>query len=236
MKIKDLKVEINGKAILHGIDLLIQERSVHLLMGPNGGGKSSLANVIMGNPKYKITNGDITFQGQDLLALKVNERAKKGVMLAFQEPVEIPGVNVMNYLVTVYTNLIGKNPNLRSEIKEMMNELNLPESFLKRSLNEGFSGGEKKRFELLQIMLLKPKLAILDEIDSGMDIDSVKFLGKTVRKLIDSTTFLMITHNDHILDYVKPDSVSIIKEGKIIKTGDYNLIEEIRQKGFNEVI
>lgn len=235
LEIKDLEAEVNGKDILHGINLTLDDNSMHVLMGPNGSGKSSLANVLMGNPKYKVSAGTIKFRGENLLPLKANERAKMGIMLAFQEPVEIPGVNVMNFLVTVYTNIIGKNPNLRNEIKEIMAKLNLPESFLKRSLNEGFSGGEKKRFELLQVMLFKPKLAILDEIDSGMDIDSVKFLGKVVKNLIDTTSFLMITHNDHILDYIKPNSVSIIKEGKITKTGDYNLIDEIRQKGFNEV-
>ncbi len=236
IKINKLEAEVNGKSILKGVDLVVNDKEIHLLMGPNGSGKSSLANVIMGNPKYVVKNGSIIFNGEDLLALKVNERAKRGVMLAFQEPVEIPGVNVMNFLTTVYTNLKGRNPNLRNEIKEMMSDLNLPESFLKRSLNEGFSGGEKKRFELLQIMLLKPKFAILDEIDSGMDIDSVKFLGQVIKKLADSTSFLMITHNDRILEHIKPDSVSIIKDGKIIKTGDSSLINQIIQNGYKEVI
>ncbi len=236
LKIKDLKAEVNGKKILNGVNMTVKENDIHILMGPNGGGKSSIANIIMGNPKYKVTEGTIEYANQSILNLKVDERAKKGIFLAFQEPVEIPGVNVMNFLTTVYINLKGKNPNLRKEIIEKMKELNLPESFLKRSLNEGFSGGEKKRFELLQVMLLKPKLAILDEIDSGMDIDSVKFLGVVIKSLLNTTSFIMITHNDHILDYIKPNSVSIIKEGKILKNGDYKLIEEIKQKGYNGVI
>lgn len=235
LKINGLKADVSGKNILNGIDLSIQNNEIHILMGPNGSGKSSLANVLMGNPKYHVSEGEIRYCGEDLLNVKVNERANKGILLAFQEPVEIPGVNVMNFITTVYTNLKGRTPNLRKDILEKMKELNLPESFLKRSLNEGFSGGEKKRFELLQIMLLKPRLAILDEIDSGMDIDSVKFLGKVIRSLLGTTSFLMITHNDHILEYIKPNSVSVIKQGKIIRNGDYKLIEEIKQKGYEVV-
>ena len=236
IKVNGLETEVNGKKVLNGVDLLIQRGKIHVLMGPNGSGKSTLANVIMGNPKYNVTAGHITIDGEDLLKLKVNERAKKGIFLAFQEPVEISGVNVMNFLTTTYTNLNGKNPELRKEVVRTMNELNLPDSFLKRSLNEGFSGGEKKRFELLQVMILKPKIAILDEIDSGMDVDSVKLLGEITKKLSKETGFLMITHNDHVLDYIKPDAVSIIKNGKIIRSGDYQLIKQIREKGYSEIL
>ena len=236
IKVNGLETEVNGKKVLNGVDLLIQRGKIHVLMGPNGSGKSTLANVIMGNPKYNVTAGRITIDGEDLLKLKVNERAKKGIFLAFQEPVEISGVNVMNFLTTTYTNLNGKNPELRKEVVQTMQELNLPDSFLKRSLNEGFSGGEKKRFELLQVMILKPKIAILDEIDSGMDVDSVKLLGEITKKLSKDTGFLMITHNDHVLDYIKPDAVSIIKNGKIIRSGDYQLIKQIREKGYSEIL
>ena len=231
IEINGLEVSVNQKNVLNGVDLLVQRGKIHVLMGPNGSGKSTLANVIMGNPKYTVNAGSIKFDKEDLLKLKVNERAKKGIFLAFQEPVEISGVNTMNFLVTAYNNLKGKDPELRKEIIKMMNELNLSDSFLKRSLNEGFSGGEKKRFELLQVMLFKPKIAILDEIDSGMDIDSVRMLGKVTKNLSKDTGFLMITHNDHILDYVKPDMVSVMKEGKIIKSGDYQLIEQIKKEG-----
>jgi Fe-S cluster assembly ATP-binding protein len=236
IEINGLEVSVNQKNVLNGVDLLVQRGKIHVLMGPNGSGKSTLANVIMGNPKYTVNAGSIKFDKEDLLKLKVNERAKKGIFLAFQEPVEISGVNTMNFLVTAYNNLKGKDPELRKEIIKMMNELNLSDSFLKRSLNEGFSGGEKKRFELLQVMLFKPKIAILDEIDSGMDIDSVRMLGKVTKNLSKDTGFLMITHNDHILDYVKPDMVSVMKEGKIIKSGDYQLIEQIKKEGYKRLI
>ena len=236
IEINGLEVSVNQKKVLNGVDLVIQRGKIHVLMGPNGSGKSTLANVIMGNPKYTVTSGSIKFDREDLLKLKVNERAKKGIFLAFQEPVEISGVNTMNFLVTAYTNLKGKDPELRKEIIKEMDELNLPDSFLKRSLNEGFSGGEKKRFELLQVMLLKPKIAILDEIDSGMDIDSVRMLGEITKNLSKDIGFLMITHNDHILDYVKPDRVSVMKDGKIIKSGDYQLIEQIKKEGYKQLI
>ncbi len=236
IEINGLEVSVNQKKVLNGVDLLIQRGKIHVLMGPNGSGKSTLANVIMGNPKYTVTSGSIKFDREDLLKLKVNERAKKGIFLAFQEPVEISGVNTMNFLVTAYTNLKGKDPELRKEIIKEMDELNLPDSFLKRSLNEGFSGGEKKRFELLQVMLLKPKIAILDEIDSGMDIDSVRMLGEITKNLSKDIGFLMITHNDHILDYIKPDMVSVMKDGKIIKSGDYQLIEQIKKEGYKQLI
>ena len=236
IEINGLEVSVNKKTVLNGVDLLVQRGKIHVLMGPNGSGKSTLANVIMGNPKYTVNAGSIKFDGEDLLKLKVNERAKKGIFLAFQEPVEISGVNTMNFLVTAYTNLKGKNAELRKEIIKKMNELNLSDSFLKRSLNEGFSGGEKKRFELLQVMLFKPKIAILDEIDSGMDIDSVRMLGEVTKNLSKDTGFLMITHNDHILDYIKPDMVSVMKEGKIIKSGDYQLIEQIKREGYKQLI
>ena len=236
IEIKGLEVSVNQKNVLNGVDLLVQRGKIHVLMGPNGSGKSTLANVIMGNPKYTVKSGSIKFNEEDLLKLKVNERAKKGIFLAFQEPVEISGVNTMNFLVTAHTNLKGKDPELRKEIIKKMNELNLPDSFLKRSLNEGFSGGEKKRFELLQVMLLKPKIAILDEIDSGMDIDSVRMLGEVTKNLSKDTGFLMITHNDHILDYIKPDVVSVMKDGKIIKSGDYQLIEQIKKEGYKQLI
>ncbi|MCL4376353.1 Fe-S cluster assembly ATPase SufC [Candidatus Parvarchaeota archaeon] len=236
IEIKGLEVSVNQKNVLNGVDLLVQRGKIHVLMGPNGSGKSTLANVIMGNPKYTVKSGSIKFNEEDLLKLKVNERAKKGIFLAFQEPVEISGVNTMNFLVTAHTTLKGKDPELRKEIIKKMNELNLPDSFLKRSLNEGFSGGEKKRFELLQVMLLKPKIAILDEIDSGMDIDSVRMLGEVTKNLSKDTGFLMITHNDHILDYIKPDVVSVMKDGKIIKSGDYQLIEQIKKEGYKQLI
>jgi Fe-S cluster assembly ATP-binding protein len=234
--IKGLEVSVNGKKVLNGVDISVQRGKIHVLMGPNGSGKSTLANVIMGNPKYIVNAGSIKFDNEDILKLKVNERAKKGIFLAFQEPVEISGVNTMNFLVTAHTNLKGKNPELRKEIIKKMGELNLSELFLKRSLNEGFSGGEKKRFELLQVMLLNPKIAILDEIDSGMDVDSVRLLGEITKKLSKDTGFLMITHNENILDYIKPDIVSIMKDGKIIRSGDYQLIEQIKKEGYKQLI
>lgn len=236
LEIRGLEATVNDKKVLNGVDLSVSSGSIHILMGPNGSGKSSLANIIMGNPKYFVVAGSVKLDGEDLLKLKVNERAKKGIFLAFQEPVEIPGVNSMNFLMTAYSNLNGRDPQLRKEVTKRMEELKLPESFLKRPLNEGFSGGEKKRFELLQLMTLKPKIAVLDEIDSGLDVDSVKLLGKIIKDLAKRTAFLMITHNDHLLDYVKPDRVSIMKEGRIIQTGDSNLVEKIRKEGYEKLI
>ncbi len=237
LKVNSLEVSVNNKKILKGVDIDVKVGEIHVLMGPNGSGKSTLANVIMGNPKYLVDKGSIKFNDEDLLKLRVDERARRGIFLAFQEPVEIPGVNAMNFIVTAYSNLKkDKNPNLRKSVIENMQTVNLSDSFLKRSLNEGFSGGEKKRFELLQLMTLKPKIAILDEIDSGLDIDSVRLLGKITKELSKEMGFLMITHNDHILDSIKPDKVSIIKDGRIIKTGDYSLIQDIRKEGYEKLI
>jgi len=240
LEIKDLHVSREGKEILKGLNIEIQPGKVYALMGPNGAGKSTLSNVIMGHPKYQITKGKIILDGTDITNLPTNERAKKGLFLSFQYPTEIPGVTLGNFLRTAYNNLKGTKIGVLEfyqKIKEEMKKLDIDLSFTKRYLNEGFSGGEKKRAEILQLILFQPKYAILDECDSGLDINAIKTVGENIQKLKDEKrAILLITHYYRILNYITPDVVFIIKEGKIVKTGDADLAKEIEERGFNHYL
>ena len=249
--IKNLKASVEGKEILKGIDLEVKPGELHVLMGPNGSGKSTLAQVIAGHPSYKIIDGRLWMSGKEISKLTPDKRAKLGIFLAFQHPVEIPGVSVLNVLrraklgssrpqKKVYSGLaaggdLSKARELRQELVAHLSSLKLSEDFISRPLNEGFSGGEKKRSEILQMMALKPKLVILDEIDSGLDVDSLKTVATSIyhyNEVNPQSSVLLITHYARILKYLKPDFVHIMIDGKIIKSGKANLAKEIEDKGY----
>ncbi len=240
LEIKNLRVSVEGKEILKGINLTINQGEVHAVMGPNGSGKSTLAYSIMGHPKYKITEGDILFNGQSILQFTTDQRARLGLFLAFQTPLEIQGLPLTGFLRTAYNMMVTQSGGVQVSpmefmkiIREKIAVLNLDESFVKRYLNEGFSGGERKKNEVLQMLVLKPKLAILDEVDTGLDIDSLKIIAQAINSLRDGNrSILMITHYQRILKYVKPDYVHVILNGKIVLSGDYKLAEELEAKGY----
>ncbi|MFL0269119.1 Fe-S cluster assembly ATPase SufC [Candidatus Clostridium radicumherbarum] len=236
LKIENLKTEIEGKEILKGLNLEIKKGEVHVIMGPNGAGKSTLANTLMGHPKYKITDGKILFENEEINELKADERAKKGIFLSFQYPEEIPGVTVENFLRTAKMAVTGKPLKILSfkrALKEKMELLEMKEEYAERYLNLGFSGGEKKKNEILQMAILEPKLAILDETDSGLDVDAIRIVSQGVNALKNSeNSILIITHHNKILDYLKPDYVHILVDGKIVKTGDFSLAKEIEANGY----
>jgi Fe-S cluster assembly ATP-binding protein len=242
LKITNLKAETEGIKILEGVDLQIGAGEVHVLMGPNGSGKSTLAKVLMGHPAYKVTGGSIEFAGKDLLKLDVSERAKLGIYLAFQQPTEVPGVNFRSYLRMCYNARLPKEEQLpvfkfRKILQDEAARLEVNPELLERNLNEGLSGGEKKKTEILQMSILKPKLAILDETDSGLDIDSLKsvFQGvERIRKENPEMSLLIITHYHKIFDFVEPHFMHVIRDGKIIKTGGTEIIKEIEAKGFKD--
>lgn len=235
--IKDLASQVEDKAILKGIDLEIKAGEIHVIMGPNGAGKSTLANVLMGHPAHEVTGGSVDFQGKDLLEMKVDERAKAGLFLSFQYPQEVPGVTVENFLRTAkkeQTSLMPSVTLFQKEIKEKMSMLSMDEKYLSRYLNQGFSGGEKKKNEILQMAVLKPKLAILDETDSGLDVDAIRDVYETVQKLAnENNAILVITHYNKILDYIKPDFVHVLVDGKIVETGDLSLANRIEVEGYD---
>lgn len=236
LKIENLKTEIEGKEILKGLNLEIEKGKVHVIMGPNGAGKSTLANTLMGHPKYEITDGKILFENEEINELKADERAKKGIFLSFQYPEEIPGVTVENFLRTAKMAVTGKPLKILSfkrALKEKMELLEMKEEYAERYLNLGFSGGEKKKNEILQMAILEPKLAILDETDSGLDVDAIRIVAQGVNALKNSeNSILIITHHNKILDYLKPDYVHILVDGKIVKTGDFSLAKEIETNGY----
>lgn len=238
LDIKDIHVEADGNEILKGLNLTVNKGEVHVIMGPNGAGKSTLVNVIMGHPKYKVTSGDIIFENEKINELKTDERAKKGIFLSFQTPEEVPGITVEGLLRSSRAAVTGKPIKLmafRKELKEKLEILQFDESYASRYLNVGFSGGEKKKNEIIQMMIINPKLAILDETDSGLDVDAVKIVSKGVNKFKnDDNAILIITHNSKILEDLKPDFVHIVLNGKVVKTGDASLIDEINNKGFGE--
>ena len=240
LEIKNLKVSTQDKTILNGVDLVIKPGEVHVLMGPNGSGKSTLSNVLCAKPGYDILEGSIYYKGEDLNSLSIDKRAAKGIFLAFQHPIEIPGVNSFNFLKQSI-NAIRKTKNQKLldiiEFNQILNEakkrLGLEDSLLKRELNVGFSGGEKKKFDILHMTLLNPDLIILDEIDSGVDVDALKLLSSEILKMMDrNKSFLIITHYQKLLSYIKPNFVHIMKDGKIIKSGDINLAEKLDKEGF----
>lgn len=232
--------ETQQKEILKGLNLSVNKGEVHVLMGTNGSGKSTLANALMGHPNYTITKGDIQFRGENLLEMKPEDKAKKGMFLAFQYPTAIEGLTVGSYLRAIVKAVSDKDIPIRTFRKELtqhMEELRIPKSFLKRSLNAGFSGGEKKKTEILQMNLLKPKLIILDETDSGLDVDALKLVFENVNKRVDEeTSVIIITHYSRVLRYVHPNYVHIIKEGNIVKSGGLELSKKIEEEGFEAVL
>ena len=241
IKIKDLQAGIEEKEILRGIDLEINAGEVHAIMGPNGSGKSTLSSIIAGREDYEISGGTIDFEGEDLMDLSPEERAHKGVFLSFQYPVEIPGVTVSNFIKTAINESRkgrGEEAMEAREMLAMMREktalLEMNKSYLSRSLNEGFSGGEKKRNEIFQMAMLQPKLAILDETDSGLDIDALRIVANGVNKLRSKdNAVLVITHYQRLLDYIEPDFVHVLYNGKIVKSGDKSLALELEAKGYD---
>ena len=243
--IENLQVSVNTengpKEILRGVNLTINSGETHAIMGPNGSGKSTLAYAIAGHPKYEITGGSLKLDGADVLEMSVDERAKAGLFLAMQYPVEVPGVSVSNFLRTAATALRGEAPKLRTwvgEVKDAMAALKMDGSFAERSVNEGFSGGEKKRHEIMQLELLKPKIAILDETDSGLDVDALRIVSEGVNRAKEANNLgvLLITHYTRILRYIKPDFVHVFAGGKIVEEGGPELAERLEERGYEEYV
>ncbi|MBL20961.1 MAG: Fe-S cluster assembly ATPase SufC [Euryarchaeota archaeon] len=238
LSLKDLHVGIDGNNILHGINLNIAPGEIHAIMGRNGSGKTTAAATIMGHPDYEINSGAILLNGEDLLELEAWERARKGVFLSFQYPQSVPGLQVGHFLRKSVASIRGdeaaKGPAFRDALKSAMEEVSIPRSFLSRYVNDGFSGGEKKRFEILQLMLLKPRLAILDETDSGLDIDGIRVVSRGINAAIrgSESGALIITHYSRILEHVKPDYVHVLIKGKIVKSGGPELALELEEKGY----
>ncbi|MFJ3027490.1 Fe-S cluster assembly ATPase SufC [Curtobacterium sp. NPDC087080] len=245
LEIRDLQVSIDTdqgtKEILKGVDLTINEGEIHAIMGPNGSGKSTLAYTIAGHPRYNVTGGSITLDGEDVLAMSVDERARAGMFLAMQYPVEIPGVTVSNFLRTAKTAIDGEAPALRGWVKDLrqsMADLKMDSSFAERNVNEGFSGGEKKRHEIMQLELLKPKFAVLDETDSGLDVDALKIVSEGVNRAKAATGLgvLLITHYTRILRYIKPDFVHVFVAGKVAEQGGPELAERLENEGYDRYV
>ena len=234
LEIKDLHVEIEGKEILKGINLKLDTGKVTALMGKNGSGKSTLANTIMGHPKYKVTKGKIIFNKKDITEMKVNERSKLGLFLSFQHPRSIEGITIKNLVKTALKERGEKGIfKAKKLLEEKGKTLDVKEEFYTRSLNKGFSGGEKKKMEILQLLSLNPKLAILDETDSGLDIDSLKIISEGINEFMDKTkSALIITHYKRILEHIKPDKVFVMKDGKIAHEGDFTLVEKLEKEGY----
>ncbi len=237
LEIKNLHAGVDGKEILHGLDLSVGKGEVHVILGPNGSGKSTLMNVIMGHPKYEIISGGLEFEGENLNALKTFERARRGIFLSFQNPEEIPGITVENMLRTAKQAITGnkviKILQFRKKLQETMAELQIDKTYASRYMNVGFSGGEKKRNEILQLLMLEPKLALLDETDSGLDVDAVQIVSKGVAKFHTAeNSCVIITHNTAILKNLKVDKAHVLINGKIIKDGDAKLVEEVSQNGY----
>jgi len=239
LEIKNLHVNVEQKEILRGVDLVVKQGETHAIMGPNGSGKSTLAYSIAGHPRYTITAGSVTLDGEDVLAMTVDERARAGLFLAMQYPVEVPGVSVSNFLRTAVTAVQGEAPKLRTWVKDLnaaFESLNIDPAFKERSVNEGFSGGEKKRFEVLQLELLKPKIAILDETDSGLDVDALKVVSAGVNRVRDAgaTGTLLITHYTRILRYIQPDHVHVFVGGRIVEEGGPELADLLESEGYDK--
>ena len=245
LEIRDLHVSVDTKEgpkpILRGVDLTIKSGETHAIMGPNGSGKSTLAYSIAGHPKYQITSGTVTLDGEDVLEMTVDERARAGMFLAMQYPVEVPGVSVSNFLRTAKTAIDGKAPALRHWVKDMktsMETLRMDPSFAERSVNEGFSGGEKKRHEILQMKLLHPKFAILDETDSGLDVDALRVVSEGVNNVRSTTDvgILLITHYTRILQYITPDFVHVFVDGRIAEQGGPELADRLEAEGYDRYL
>ncbi len=239
LEISGLHASVEGKEILKGIDLTVRQGETHAMMGPNGSGKSTLAAVLMGRPGYQVTAGDVRFNGESVLGLPADKRAQRGLFLAMQYPVEIPGVSVVNFLRTAYQSVKGEQVSalaFRKHMKDKMNLLGVDDSMVQRYVNQGFSGGEKKRNEILQLAVLEPQLAILDETDSGLDIDSLKQVATGVAQLIGPELgVLLITHYQRILNYITPDFVHVMMDGRIVKSGGKELAHELEAKGYEGI-
>lgn len=237
LKIENLHVSVEDKEILKGVNLEIPRGEVHVLMGPNGSGKSTLSYALMGHPRYQVTKGRIYFKGEDITKLPTDERARKGIFLAFQSPVAIPGVSIVNFLRSALKNLRGEEipvREFRKLLREKMELLKIEDSFISRYVNDGFSGGEKKRLETLQLAVLQPELAILDEIDTGLDIDALKVVADGVNRLRGPEIgILLITHYQRILNYIEPDYVHVLCDGRIVRSGDKQLALELEAKGYD---
>ena len=241
LEIKNLKAQIEDKTILNGVNLKVNKGEVHAIMGPNGSGKSTLSSVIAGNEDYEVSSGSITYEGDDLLEMAPEERSHRGVFLSFQYPVEIPGLSVSNFIKTAINekrkafgqeNISAKE--LLQLFKEKCEMLNIDKEYLSRSLNEGFSGGEKKRNEIFQMAMMEPKLSILDETDSGLDIDALKVVANGVNSLKSSSnSIILITHYQRLLNYIVPDFVHILKDGKIVMSGDKSLAQKLEKEGYS---
>ena len=245
LEIQGLKVSIETdqgtKHILKGVDLTINEGEIHAVMGPNGSGKSTLAYTIAGHPRYKVEGGSITFDGEDVLAMSVDQRARAGLFLAMQYPVEIPGVTVTNFLRTAKTAIDGEAPAIRgwgTSVKDAMKNLRMDPEFAARNVNEGFSGGEKKRHEILQLELLKPKFAVLDETDSGLDVDALKIVSEGVNRAHETTGLgiLLITHYTRILRYIQPDFVHVFVDGRVAEEGGRELADRLEDEGYDRYL
>ena len=242
LEIRNLHVTIDTEQgpvdILKGLDLTINEGETHAIMGPNGSGKSTLAYTIAGHPRYEVTEGTITLDGDNVLEMEVDERARAGLFLAMQYPVEVPGVTVTNFLRTAKTALDGKPPALREWVKDLrgaMDQLKMEPGFADRNVNEGFSGGEKKRHEIMQLELLKPRFAVLDETDSGLDVDALKVVAEGVNRAKENTNLgtILITHYTRILNYIRPDFVHVIVAGRIVESGGPELAERLEKEGYD---
>ncbi|WP_026923053.1 Fe-S cluster assembly ATPase SufC [Glycomyces arizonensis] len=245
LEIRDLQVSVNteegAKPILHGVDLTIDSGETHAIMGPNGSGKSTLAYSLAGHPKYEVTAGTALLDGENVLEMAVDERARAGLFLAMQYPVEVPGVSVSNFLRTAKTAVDGEAPKLRTWMKDLkgaMSELKMDEAFINRNVNEGFSGGEKKRHEIVQMELLKPKMAILDETDSGLDVDALRVVSEGINHAKETTGcgILLITHYTRILRYVKPDFVHVFVDGRIAEEGGPELADKLEEEGYESYV
>jgi Fe-S cluster assembly ATP-binding protein len=237
LQIIDLHVRIEDREILKGLNLTIPRGEVHAIMGPNGSGKSTLANAIMGNPKYEVTAGKILMKGENILEMDVDERSRKGLFLAFQYPCEVPGVRMSNFLRLACNARAGRELDVMEfydKLEKKMKHLDIDDAFMKRYLNEGFSGGEKKRHEILQMMMLEPEFAVMDETDSGLDIDALKIVSEGVNKLRGPDLgVLIITHYERILRYIQPDFIHILVDGKIVKSGGADLAAHLEEHGYD---
>ncbi len=239
LKIENLHVEVDGNEIVKGLDLEVGRGEIHAIMGPNGSGKSTLANVLMGHPRYDLTEGSVTFEGEDVLELEPDERAKMGMFLAFQYPSEVPGVSVANFLRTAVNSVREEDLSpmeMYKLLQEKMSVMRMDPKFAERYLNEGFSGGEKKRNEILQLLMLEPRLAILDETDSGLDIDALQVVARGVNAMRGPDfSAVLITHYQRILRYIEPDHVHVMLDGRLVTSGGKELAEELEEKGYDWV-
>ena len=239
LEVRGLHATVEGKPILRGIDLVVKQGEIHALMGPNGSGKSTLSNVIMGRPGYQVTEGQVTFNGEDITALTPDDRAKRGLFLAMQYPTEVPGVSVVNFLRTAYQAVKGTQVSaleFRKHMKTQMERLGIEDAMVQRYVNQGFSGGEKKRNEVLQLAVLEPSIALLDETDSGLDIDSLKLVAESVNELVGPELgVLVITHYQRMLNYITPQRVHVMMLGRIVRSGGPELAHELEEKGYEGI-